>query len=461
MTDSRKVEVIAKNCTEELLELVSKSISKKEFSLKTPILNLSKMSNPNMASQSSPEKHEIQLLINTLPEYYPGQNLALFINEVDNLCTHLANRLTPDLVYVVNCSIRSKIKGEARDFISYQGLIEWVEIRKSLLQKYGDQRSEDLLVSAVAQCVQNPSESYMDYYSRLLKAGNSLMQNITLNITDPGLLGYKKTEYSKLALKTFQNGILEPYRGYLSHFELTTIEECLNKCKTLDNQRQEWDYSEFIRKSQDSSKKPSHQINSTPNIFKPLIPSFSKPSPTPFKPPVFNSTQQPFKPPIFNSSQQPFRPPVFNPTHQPFRQSFTPYNQPNRPFAAQNQPFKPFSPPNFQKAFQNPPAFGPKPNFKPPPAEPMSIQSRVRSQQVPTNKPWQSRPLFNVEKECNEQYESDPSDMYEYYDQSEYYNYYVHDELDPEQYQEQNEELQLNEQEEVNFQKQASNSNPP
>ena len=313
-------------------------------------------------------KSEIQMLLNAIPEYYPGQNLALFINEVDGLITHLnnTNKLTPDLSYIVNFSIRSKIKAEARDFIAHQGSVEWPDIRKSLLQKYGDQRSEDLLVSAVAQCVQKKSESYLDYYSRLLKAGNSLMQNISLHISDPGLLAYKKHEYSKLALKTFQNGILEPYRTYLSHFELPAIEDCLNKCRYLDNQKQEWDYCEFVRKSNETF------------IPKKAVDTFQKPTTNIFQQPIFQR-------PILNT---PPRQPFLSAAPKPFpiqqHQNFKPYNNP-----FQNQRF---SQPNFRPSG---PKFG-SGTFKAlPPPEPMSIQSRVRSQNVPNKPFWQPKPSQN------------------------------------------------------------------
>ncbi|KAL3280501.1 hypothetical protein HHI36_024221, partial [Cryptolaemus montrouzieri] len=89
-------------------------------------------------------RNDIQLLLQSIPEYFPGENLSIFVNEVDNLCELLEGRLNADLVYVVNFSIRSKIKGEARDFLYFQNATNWPSIRRVLLQKYGDQRSEDL-----------------------------------------------------------------------------------------------------------------------------------------------------------------------------------------------------------------------------------------------------------------------------------------------------------------------------
>lgn len=213
------------------------------------------------------DKSEIQLLIHAIPEYHPGDNLSIFINEVDNLIDHLTNRLTPDLEYILNFNIRSKIKAEARDFLAFQNIISWADIRLSLLRKYGDQRSEELLVSALKQSVQYKNETYNDFYTKILKTFSDLMQYISLNCNDKNLFLYKKFEYTNLALKTFQIGLLEPYRSYLSHFELTTIEECLNKCNFYDNRKQEWEYCEFIRKSNDPLRK-SFKTLTAPNSNK-------------------------------------------------------------------------------------------------------------------------------------------------------------------------------------------------
>lgn len=207
------------------------------------------------------EGRDVQLLLSSIPDYSPGQNLSIFINEVDNLLTHLNNRLTPDLSYIVNFSIRSKIRGDAREYIAYQGATEWPVIRKALLQRYGDQRSEELLKSALMQCIQVKGENYMQYHARLLKHFNDIMQYISLHESNQQFLEFKKLTYSQLALKTFQIGLLEPHRSYLGNFEIHTIEECLNKCQHFDNRRQEWEYCEFIRKSQENSKK----VTSPPN----------------------------------------------------------------------------------------------------------------------------------------------------------------------------------------------------
>ncbi|KAF5281711.1 hypothetical protein FQA39_LY17732 [Lamprigera yunnana] len=139
--------------------------------------------NPQINSQSSApltnvglppvDKTELNLLLRAVPQYESGNNLSIFITEVDNLVDHLKGRLSRDLIYVVEYTIRSKIIGEARNFIAYQNVNDWSNIKIALLQK--DHRSEDLLVSDLRYLSHNKNESYLDFYNRILKALNDLM----------------------------------------------------------------------------------------------------------------------------------------------------------------------------------------------------------------------------------------------------------------------------------------------
>lgn len=371
-------------------------------------------------------RQDLQLLLNSIPEYSPGQNLSIFINEVDNLLLHLQGRLNPDLNYAFNFSIRSKLKNEARDFIAFQNASDWPTIRRVLLQRYGDQRNEDLLISSLSQCVQHRSENYLDFYSRLSKNLNDLLQHLTLNIQDPNYLLYKKQDIQKLALKTFQIGILEPYRSYLSNFDSNTIEECINRCKFFDNRKQEWEYCEFLRKSQETPKKPIH-IRPQPSNY-----------------PNRSNHYNNFTPNYFNN------PPNFtNPaTNSQFNNNSR--NPPGFPHSIN----KPIS--NNQRFPTNREVFGIKPGSNiyknQPKPTPMSISTRNTSkqpQQTPMSistrtfqrNPNQSQqPKFYSEELFNVQTENDDPECYE----TEYYNAEIEQQPDCENYYEDDENFQMN-----------------
>ncbi|KAL3277795.1 hypothetical protein HHI36_013137 [Cryptolaemus montrouzieri] len=47
-------------------------------------------------------------------------------------------------------------------------------------------------------------------------------------------------DMERLALKTFQIGLLKPHRNLLSNFKPNSIKDCINKCQFHDNRKQEW-----------------------------------------------------------------------------------------------------------------------------------------------------------------------------------------------------------------------------
>lgn len=328
-----------------LIELVGPETELKKLDTPTrPLLRPASFT-PNSPTPTMTEinRGELDSLLGALPKYEPGGNLSVFISEVDEFTAFIDGKLTDSLAYVVRMNLKSKIQGEARDFIAHHNATTWPAIRATLLARYGDQRSEDILMTTLTQTYQKRNETYLEYYSRLSKAYNDVMQHLSLHVTDKTLLKFKRDEVDKMTLNTFLNGILEPYRSHLTHFELDNIEECLNKCRSYDNKRQEWKYFEYVRQNLPSASSPqSLKKSPTPNQ-NPFIPRNPPPQGQTFRPP------QHFKPP---QQQQP----AFHPKPNPF-----------------------------QPRVQHPSTFRNQP-------EPMSVQSRVRSDQYRN-----TRPLFNAE----------------------------------------------------------------
>lgn len=403
------------------LDLLSnEAVIKQNILHQSPILKLNKMSNPSVKTPSTtPQKDEIRILLSAIPEYRPGDNLSIFINEVDNLLNYLETRLTPDVQYIVNFTIRSKIKNEARDFLAYNNANDWPEIRALLLQKYGDHRSEDLLSSLLSQCIQNNKETYLEYHSKLLKAFNDLMQNILLNTVDPDYFRFKTLEYNKLALKTFKNGLIEPYRTFVSNFEINTLEECLNKCRFFDNRKHEWEYSEFLRKSHDN---PLRKLNLTE---------------THDKPKTFNTISQ-------RTSQQPVI--QLRPSYHYQQKSSTPFQQSTmrKPF------FTPQSDKKFVNFQQRPLQYNPQSPRKS--IGPNDTNVGFQPNQRPTQNIFKKQ-LFNVESEQEQEF---------YYQDGPDYDNYFTNETPQYDYQEEqmgnNTEEQFYENEPQNFQVEASDT---
>ncbi|KAK4875074.1 hypothetical protein RN001_011496 [Aquatica leii] len=329
--------------------------------------------------------NEITALTNTLPEFYPNSNLSTFITAVDNLIKFVHNKLTLTQIYVFNVSILSKIKAEARDYLNFQNETEWPGIKQALLRKYGDQRNEKLLVTALKNTIQKRNESYNDFYDKVLIAQNDLLQHIQLYENDVNVQQLKKSFYSEQALQTFLIGLNEPHNTYLMNFEIKTLEEALNKCRVYDNKLQERDYVNFVKRSQESK---------TPN-FKPR-----------FQP---NNNS---KPPFFKTNNQGYFQPKPNYNFNNNFSNLQPHSSNSTPFSGNiNKPLPQ------TRVFTNRQVFGTKPgssitqNYRP---TPMSIQSstfsRNKNQQPfsPQNQRFISEELHNTEINARfEQFENE------------------------------------------------------
>ncbi|XP_050512852.1 GATA zinc finger domain-containing protein 15-like [Diabrotica virgifera virgifera] len=248
---------------------------------------------------------DITSLCATLPEFSTGDNLSTFLKSVDNLITFLVGQqLTASQEFILNSNIIARIKGEPRDFLNYSNKTAWAEVRPALLAKYGDRRSEDILVTQLSTTVQKNHESYDQYHQRITKNLNDLLQHTTLN-DNVETANFKTPYFKNIALKTFCTGINEPYAEYLSHFTITSLEQALQKCIVYDNHKSQQKYMNYLKTQQNNKpfspkQKPANtnqtffnnNPNPTRNVFQPNSNSYPRQ-------PNFNSFQ---RQPNFNSN---------------------------------------------------------------------------------------------------------------------------------------------------------------
>jgi len=111
--------------------------------------------------------------------------------------------------------------------------------------------------------------------------------SMTLNHgNDAAYLEYKRIDYSKLALRTFITGVLEPYNSYLRNFTINNVEEALCKCRTLDNQNDQKQFADYIRNNKRNNNFNQTTIPKPPTVqqqhvfSKPLFNTPPKPIPT-------------------------------------------------------------------------------------------------------------------------------------------------------------------------------------
>lgn len=361
----------------------------------------------NLLNMNTPSAHisenEFRIVTQTLCEWQPGNNLAHFIAEVDELINYCEGKLSPSLQFALNKIIRSKIRGEAGDFLSCVNADGWDRIKTHLLQRYGDQRDEKILSHNLRTCVQLNYETHNQFYSKIIKTLHELIQHIQITISDKNLAEYKIYEYNQTAKDVFLSGVKEPYRSYLRYQNFTTLEQNLNACNTYDNQAQQFGYYDYLRNQgrigQKQNAKP--MAPQTKNQF---IPNFSNQNQV-----LRNHTQPSFSKPFEQqATPRPFlgsinKPLPKTPLHTN-RQVFGTHNKPKNPW----QTGKPTS--NQIRSSQPPPT-------------PMSTTSRntFRSNWTQHQKPFQTErmiveELFNAENEYYSE-ENQHEEEEQFYDQ--------------------------------------------
>ena len=274
-------------------------------------------------------KLDLNIFLNAIPDFEAGKNLSIFISEVDDVINHIQGRLTPDLQFTFSIALRNKIRGEAREYIAYSGAKEWPHIKSLLINRYGERRNEDLLNNDLAFAIQARGETYLEFYQRIIKKLSALQECVSLQNISREETKFKTKLYTALAIKVYRRGVFEPYRTHLSHFQLDSLEDCITKCRNLENERQENAYADFLR---NNTFKPHNNNNNTN----------SSPSFPPKRPPPLMKNSYPK-----NYSNQPHH--QNNHHQQNYRPAFKPntfYSQPHPQNNYHQQGYSPTSKPN-------------------------------------------------------------------------------------------------------------------
>lgn len=212
---------------------------------------------------------EINLAKEIIPLYEGGsKNLSYFIQQCEKFIS--AYRVTTvgqeqgtfnKLLFEICCS---KLVGAARDTLVVSNCATWTQVKEELLNRFGDQRNETLLENDLITCYQLISETYDQYYERIKAKLQQILEHINLRENDANMRIHKTNMYNDRALNTFQAGLLEPYRSYISYKSPVSLEDCLVQLRKHDNHKQQVNFLNFIR-----HKNPAKLVkpNRNPNTF--------------------------------------------------------------------------------------------------------------------------------------------------------------------------------------------------
>ncbi|KAK9680883.1 hypothetical protein QE152_g38748 [Popillia japonica] len=142
-----------------------------------------------------------------------------------------------------------------------------------------DSYFERIKAKDLMTCYQLPNETYDSYFERIKAKLQQLLEHVNLREADQNIRIYKKSMYDLRALNTFQAGLLEPYRSFISYKAAVSLEDCLVQLRNYDNHKQQVNFLNFIRQKKPLAPQKSFVMNKphTPSPANPpafVVPNF-------------------------------------------------------------------------------------------------------------------------------------------------------------------------------------------
>lgn len=212
--------------------------------------------NQNSISQSTVKMatpvitdEQLKSFCQTIPCFSPEHNdtLSNFIITVDDIIKLFESgtftMCSNVQVHLLNLHIVSKLKDTAHTYITsnnFHGFIPdsfatWKNIRKALLEQFGQTKSEDTLFNELQSERQKFGEHYREFHLRVNAKFNILMKHVQLTHNNEQKILTLKDIYSNEALKTFISGLQSPYRETVYYTNPRTLHECLEQCERYAN----------------------------------------------------------------------------------------------------------------------------------------------------------------------------------------------------------------------------------
>lgn len=192
---------------------------------------------------------EINIAREMIPLYEGGsrnyfiQQCEKFIDTYKDTGAGQENCSLNKLFFEICCS---KLTGAARDTLVISNSSKWSKLKETLLNRFGDQRNENLLENDLLICYQLANETY-DNYERVKAELQHGLEHIAIREKDETLKEYKTKLYNQKALDTYRAGLLEPYRSCISYKTVKSLEDCLVQLRDHDNHKQQISFQNSVR----------------------------------------------------------------------------------------------------------------------------------------------------------------------------------------------------------------------
>lgn len=302
--------------------------------------------------------------------YFDGDTskLPIFLDTCEQVLGMIAHDNNVQKIQFLMLHFRNKIVGKAAQILAARNITTFPELKKLLLNTFGDQRNEESLLNDLMMLSQNHNESPSQFADRCISLRGLLLSKIQMANISQGLRQEKLTLYNKMALRTFLSGL----NAHLSHLlrckDPVSLEEAINMVVEEENMNYNRQQKLGTRNSQ---KTDQSQIRITatnprnnPNHFSP------KPNPQIIRPP----TNIPHRITNYFTPRNPQQ--IFQ--QRPFQNPQNFYRQNPQQQNFQKQNFT--TPQNFQRSqnfpnFQNPQRFNFQPKMQQSYPQPMDTSS--------------------------------------------------------------------------------------
>lgn len=310
-------------------------------------------------SISFEDRGKIPAIVRDLPDFFGDpREINQWVRDVEDVLELYDDLKTTFQFHLLLKTIRRKIKGEANEVLITNNVqLEWTNIRETLRLYYADKRDLMTLDHQLKSSSRDRNESIESYYARIQELLTLISSNIS---SSDAWIGHESALiklYCQISLDVFIRGLGEPLSLFCKNFKPANLAEAYNYC------------TEYVN------------INTRNSVIKP-----SQPTPVPAPRPLLQNR------PSLPNRTQPFLPrqPITN-NSQPTRSSD--FTRPNNTFRANNYNQVNSRPPynNFQNQLDSRP---PTNNFQNPTTyrSPNNNNFQNQTNYRPPNNNWQLTP---------------------------------------------------------------------
>lgn len=195
-------------------------------------------------------------LLNEIPSYDGNPSaLSEFIRSAEVITIQFCTQNPNDYINkLIISSIRNKLKDQALEVVTGYHYDTWNELKRVLVENFGDQRSELNLLVDLTKLRQN-RDTPIEFFNKIRTHLAIFNSKISLGDEDPAVKNYKLLANKSLALRTFVSGLNENLGSFIRSRNPNSLEEALKMVK------EELD----IRYSQNQNNKSFPNSNQTPN----------------------------------------------------------------------------------------------------------------------------------------------------------------------------------------------------